>query len=520
MNDSIWESLLRRVAALGCAALVISSLVAISIQRADQRNKNLAVSTQQPVADQSGDAGGTTDVASPDVSAGDQATSAAPGAVDTGTGAAASSSASGAARSTASGTNTASAAATSGLKPHKGTDCPDYNPNVGVYCDHYTVGGTTVLSGPLAVYGEQGLKASQSWLTYFNTVYAPSHNVRTASLKWYDDNLDPNKTLQYVQRMNEVDHVLYIGGVTSPEAISKYVMDAPCLPRAGKNDCPIAGNKGLPFIGDIGLSPKSYTTPLIYATAPSPEVRAHIDTRTAKDLFGAKKIGVVYDVLPGVDTSTVRAAWRDAEKQYGVELGDRYVEISSTASSCSAEFSKASAGQPDFIWLPIAAGPMLACLGAAKTAGVAPNAASSPWLKGWHGGSGLQVEVDNCRPTCEGMITGNIFHDPRSWPSPEMELYRKNVAKYAPSIDYTGFIAVNYYANGPVITHLVEANNLQWNLTRKNLIDAANKFGPYDTGFGNTITWRATLPRIPTECGYIMKVQGDTWVYQNNKICL
>jgi len=520
MNDSIWESLLRRVAALGCAALVISSLVAISIVRADQRNDRLAVSAQGSTGPAT-DSGGTDEAADP--SAGDQATSAAGGALDTGTGAAASPGAAGAARSTGGGSGSstnAAAAATSGLKPHKGTDCPDYNPNVGVYCDHYTVGGTTVLSGPLAVYGEQGLKAGQAWITYFNTVYAPTHNVRAVSLKWYDDNLDPNKTLQYVQRMNEVDHILYVSGVTSPEAISKYVMDAPCIGRAGQADCPVGNNKGLPFLGDIGLSPKSYTTPLIYATAPSPEVRAHLDTRTAKDLFGAKKMGVIYDVLPGVDTSTVRAAWRDAEKQYGVDIGDRYVEIASTASSCSAEFSKATAGQPEFLWMPIAAGPMLACIGAAQTAGVAPNSAGSPWLKGWHGGSGLQVEVDNCRPTCEGMITGNIFHDPRSWPSAEMELYRKNVAKYAPSIDFTGFIAVNYYHNGPVLTHLIEQNNLQWNLTRKNIVDAANKFGPYDTGFGNTITWRATLPRIPTQCGYIMKVHGDTWSYQDNKICL
>src|SRR5262249_21360296 len=150
--------------------------------------------------------------------------------------------------------------------------------------------------------------------------------------------------------------ILYVSGVTSPEAISKYVMDAPCTPRQGHDDCPEPGNTGLPFLGDIGLSPKSYTTPLIYATAPSPEVRAHIDTRTAKDLYGATTIGVIYDVLPGVDTSTVRAAWNDAAKQYGVQLV-AYREISSTSNSCSAEFSAMTSAtpKPQFIWLPIAA---------------------------------------------------------------------------------------------------------------------------------------------------------------------
>jgi hypothetical protein len=519
----MWDMLLRRVAALASAALIITSLVAIAIVRTDQHNGDRIVATSNPAASDTGgasdagDAGSTGDVAAP--SAGD-ATSAVNNAV-AGSGATNSAAGTNSATGTKTAANTSTAKAAN-LLPHKGTDCPDYNPNVGVYCDHYVIGGTTVLSGPLAIYGEQGLKAGQAWLTYFNSVLSKQKQLRTVTLKWYDDNLDPNKTLQYVQRMNEVDHVLYISGVTSPEAISKYVMDAPCNGRPGKNDCPVGNNKGLPFIGDIGLSPKSYTTPLIYATAPSPEVRAHLDTRTARDLYAAKTIGVVYDVLPGVDTSSVRAAWNDAVRQF---MGDPdthmvYREISSTSSSCSAEFSAVSANHPDFIWLPIAATPMLACLGAAKTAGVKPNSPGSPWLKGWHGGSGLQVEVDNCRPGCDDMITGNIFKDPRLFKSPEMELYRQNVAKYAPDIDYTGFIAVNYYHDGPVITHMLEAAGITNNMTRKAIVDAANNFGPYDTGFGNTITWRSTLPRVPTNCAYIMKVSGGTWSYQDNKICL
>jgi len=82
------------------------------------------------------------------------------------------------------------------------------------------------------------------------------------------------------------------------------------------------------------------------------------------------------------------------------------------------------------------------------------------------------------------MITGNIFKDPRSYGSPEMALYRDNMAKYAPSIDYTGFIAVNYYHNGPVITHMLEAAGITGNLTRKTLVDAANHFGRTTPGSG------------------------------------
>jgi len=511
VTETMRDLLLRRVIALGSAVVIVAALVDIAIVRTDHHNRALTVSAA------SGQGQGATDGGSSD-GGGDLGAGDAGSAVGSDvSGLGGSTGSAGSAVGGATGGATGSVAAK--VAPHKGSDCADYNPNVGVYCDHYVIGGTTVLSGPLAVYGDQGLKAGQAWLTYFNSTYAPAHGLRTVTLKWYDDNLDPNKTLQYVQRMNEVDHILYVSGVTSPEAISKYVMDAPCTPRAGKDDCPEPGNKGLPFIGDIGLSPKSYTTPLIYAIAPSPEVRAHIDTRTAKDLYAAKTIGVIYDVLPGVDTSTVQAAWHDAEKQYNVKLV-AYREISSTSSNCSSEFSAMTSAKPDFIWLPIAATPMLGCMTAAKTAGVKPGASSSPWLKGWHGGSGLQVEVDNCRPTCDGMITGNIFKDPRSYASPEMQLYRDNMAKYAPSIDYTGFIAVNYYHDGPVLTHMLEAAGITGNLTRKNLVEAANHFGPYDTGFGNTVTWRATMPRIPTTCGYIMKVVGTTWVYQDDKICL
>src|SRR5439155_20793806 len=108
---------------------------------------------------------------------------------------------------------TTGSAGPGGPVPSTGTNCPDYNPNQGVFCDHYLVGGTTVLSGPLAVYGQQGLKAGQAWLSYFNTEVAPKQHIRQVKLIWYDDNLDPNKTLQYVQRLNEVDHVLYLAGI-------------------------------------------------------------------------------------------------------------------------------------------------------------------------------------------------------------------------------------------------------------------------------------------------------------------
>src|SRR5207253_9414088 len=116
-----------------------------------------------------------------------------------------------------------------------------YSPDQGASCDRILARGTTVLSGPLAVYGDQGLKAGLAWQTYYNTELAPQEHLRRAKLIWYDDSLDPQKTLQYVQRLHDVDKVLFLGGVTSPEATATYLEQSK-----------------LPMIGVIGLSLKSW----------------------------------------------------------------------------------------------------------------------------------------------------------------------------------------------------------------------------------------------------------------------
>nr|MBA3653752.1 ABC transporter substrate-binding protein [Actinomycetota bacterium] len=390
------------------------------------------------------------------------------------------------------------------IAPSSGTNCPDYNPNIGVFCDHILVGGTTVLSGPLAVYGDQGLKGGLAWINYFNSEVAPKEGLRKTKLIWYDDNLDTTKTLQYVQRLNEVDHVLYLGGITSPEAASKYIQTSK-----------------FPMLGDIGLSPKSYTNPYIFPTAPSDITRNPLRVKLARDRYSAKSFAVIEDVLPSVDTAPIKAAWRKGAADYGVrETHDPY-EISSTASDCSGQFAAAIHDKPEYLFLPTATGVLLACLREARKFSVQPGSSSSPWLKGWSGGSNLQVEVDNCKPTCEGMLSiGTIFADPRVSQTPQMATYRSNMARYAPNVDITGFIAINYYHAGYVFYKLITSSGIASNLNRDTLINAANHFGPFETGFGNTIKWTPQLPREPWTCGYPVIVKGDKWVFESGKNCL
>ena len=150
-----------------------------------------------------------------------------------------------------------------------------------------------------------------------------------------------------------------------------------------------------------------------------------------------------------------------------------------------------------------------------------PNGASSTWLKGWSGGSNLQLEVDSCKPLCEGMYSiGTIFNDPRVSNTPQMQTYKQNMAKYAPNVDITGFIAINYYHAGYLFYSLTKQAGIQNNLTRDTIVNAAEHFGPFDTGFGNTVTWNTTIPREPWNCGYPVVVRGDKWVFDTQKYCI
>ena len=501
------QAMIRKAVALVGAITIVTALSAISVIRADRKTVVESAGNRTGLGSSGGDAGDGSFAGSGSDAGGTGGTTNGGGTTGGGT---TGGGATGGGGTAAGGTGGGTGGGSGGgggtdprLLPHKGTDCPDYNPNVGVFCDHFLVGGTTVLSGPLAVYGDQGIKGGLAWITYYNSTIAPRDKLRTAKLVWYDDNLDPNKTLQYVQRLNEVDKVLYLGGITSPESAARYLDTAK-----------------FPMLGDIGLSPKSYTNRYIFATAPSEQTRNPIRIKTAVERFGIKSFGVVQDVLPSVDTTPVKASWDKAAEEYKVQKV-AYEEVASTSSDCNGQFSAVISKKPEYIILPTASGVLLACLRAARQYSVKPGSPSSPWLKGWSGGSNLQLEVDNCKPLCEGMLSiGTVFADPRVSQTEQMKTYRTNMAKYAPNVDITGFIAINYYHAGYVFYSMVKQKGIQNKLTRESIVKAAESFGPFETGFGNSITWTPTLPRVPWTCGYPVVVRGDKWVFDSNKVCL
>jgi hypothetical protein len=71
-----------------------------------------------------------------------------------------------------------------------------------------------------------------------------------------------------------------------------------------------------------------------------------------------------------------------------------------------------------------------------------------------------------------------------------------------------------------VFYKLITTSHIESNLTRETLVNAANHFGPFDTGFGNIIKWTPQLPREPWTCGYPVIVKGDKWVFESQKNCL
>jgi len=351
LSESVHE-ILRKVLALGTAVMLVVTLAAIAVVKADEKKPTrVAAATQTDAAPDAGTGTGADQGAGSDAAA-------------QGAGARAGASA-GSAAAAAPGAKGGTSAAKTAAAGAAGGRCKDYNPDIGVFCDHILAGGTTVLSGPLAVYGDQGLKAGLAWQTYYNTELAPKEHLRQAKLVWYDDSLDPQKTLQFVQRLHDVDKVLFLGGVTSPEATASYLEQTK-----------------FPMIGDIGLSPKSWKNRYIFPTAPSTETRNPLRVKVATSRLGIKSFAVIQDTLPAVNTDADKKAWKSGERFGPKELD--YVEISATASDCSAQFNRIIQSKPEYVFLPTASGAMLACLREARkfskpTAACRPVKACTRW---------------------------------------------------------------------------------------------------------------------------------------------
>ena len=503
MNPKM-QAIMTKVIGVACAVMLVTSLSVIAVQRAEHRPGTQVAAKGGGNGDNSSNGGTGTDASAngtADASGTGSAAAASGGGGTSGGGTTATGG------RTGTGSTGGSTASGPAAQTQASGQCKDYNPDQGVFCDHFLVGGTTVLSGPLAVYGEGGLKGGQAWLTYYNKVLAPQEHLRQIKLIYYDDSDDPNKCLQFTQRMVEVDHVTYLAGVTSPGAIKDYLEQ-----------------KGVPLIGDIGLSPLSYQSPMIFPTAIAQVNTFPLRAKFAKEDFGIKTFAVIQDVLPGVDDTPFQNAWKKAASEFGLQE-TYYDRIDSAGSSCDKQFLGAinSTPKPDYIFLPTASTSFLACIRSMRSQQVKPGGQSpaEPNLKGFSGGSNLQIEVDQCGDLCKNQFSaGSPFADPTKLNTPQTQLYLQNMKQYASGVEVSQFIAENYYHIGWVFYNLVKGAHIEDNISRKTLVEAANHFGPFDTGFGNSIQWTPNLPRIPSLCMYRVKDDGSHWVFDTKQECL
>src|SRR4051794_5169656 len=457
MNPSL-QAILNKVIGVACAVMLVTSLSVIAVQRAEHRpGTTVAAKGAANGGDgfTAGDSGGGS---GPAKASGDRATAGSNTAAASNGGGSGGGGTAGAAAKPGATAGSGGGAAAAGPQAASGGQCKDYNPDQGVFCDHITTGGTTVLSGPLAVYGEGGLKGGQAWLTYYNKVLAPQLHLRQIKLVYYDDSDDPNKCLQFTQRMVEVDHVTYLAGVTSPGAIKDYLEQ-----------------KHVPLIGDIGLSPLSYQSPMIFPTAIAQVNTFPLRAKFAKEDFGIKTFAVVQDVLPGVDDTPFKNAWKKAAGEFGLTETD-YERIDSAGSSCDQQFLAVLNTKPDYIFLPTASTSFLACIRSMRSQQVKPGGGSAvaPNLKGFAGGSNLQIEVDQCGDLCKGQFSaGSPFADPTKLNTPQTQLYLQNMKQYASGVEVSQFIAENYYHIGWIFLNLIQGAHIENNISRDTLVKAA-----------------------------------------------
>jgi ABC-type branched-subunit amino acid transport system substrate-binding protein len=351
-------SLDTRKAALGAvAALLVLGLVAVSVQtgqRRFERDKGLRVATAA--------AGGA--VQSSGASTERSTTvSTSPGAGQPGSAAAGSSGSSPGAATSASPALTgrsASAPAASGgpggptqAAPRGASDI--YDP--GVSNTSILVGGSTFLSGPAAVYGDQLASGLQAGLNSINQ--AGGVNGRKFQLILYDDGADPAKQLANTKRLVEVDHVFALTMIYAPGQLGQYV-----------------ASQGVPVFTE-GQYNEEFTNPWWFATG-GPQRLGSIAMAEKAAQLGAKKAAIFY-LNAGGGNYTDAYAQQVASDFKSLGISVAFTEsVTPTQSDCTDGMTKAASDGVDFIDFELDVGHTIPCVLSAQEENYKP-------AKGWGG---------------------------------------------------------------------------------------------------------------------------------------
>jgi branched-chain amino acid transport system substrate-binding protein len=343
--------------------------------------------------------------------------------------------------------------------------------DIGVTKNEIKVGGTTVLSGPIADFGKEGLYGADARIQAANA--RGGVNGRTIKLIFYDDKFDGAQGLNYFHKLVEQDKIFSSIGSSSVDAIADYI----CRDVARLQGAP------LPLIGDLGLSPKSYAQPRRYPclfASGSGSFHANWVRGQHAASVGAKSIAVIYSNESQLGDIKVRVAKeREAYEAHGLRV-TRMEPYTPGDTNCTPAILNVRQGNPDFLFTELTAPTdQILCLQAMQNQGYKP-------AKGVELNSPLAVFLKAGGTFTEGMVAQSIFRDPND-SSPGMREYQADMQKYHPDVDRGDEITLSYYLSSKVNIHLI--GTLGRNVTRKRLLDAANTLSGWDSGMGPVIAW-------------------------------
>lgn len=365
----------------------------------------------------------------------------------------------------------------------------------GVTADTIRLGGTTVLSGPVAEYGKQGLYGFDARVQHINE--AGGINGRQLELVFYNDEFDPAKGLAFFRRLVEGDEIFMSVGSSSVDAVADYV----CKEVAQKQ------GTMLPFIGDPGLSPKSYMPdkyPCLFPTGPGFRHDAWARGQNVRDL-GAKTIAQIYtndDNLGDIDLLTKQ--YKEAYEANGLEVV-AMEPMDAGASSCSTQIKNVKAADPDWLYLNlIPPNDLILCIQAMQAEVPAYKPPVGTELE-----DPLEVFIETGGEFVEGFYAQTIFKALAD-PNPAMREYVEDMKKYHPDVDAGGSITMSLYLAGKVNEHLLAS--LGGNVTRQRIIDAANSLKNWDSGMGPVISWTKD-DHAGSKTNYLVQVKNGKFVH-------
>src|SRR5437588_539479 len=223
------------------------------------------------------------------------------------------------------------------------------------------VGGSTFLSGPAAVYGQQIAVGFAAGVKYVND--HGGINGRRMVSTTYDDGADPAKILSNTKRLVEIDHSFALGMVTA--AITG----------------PYLAQKGVPVAVE-GQFDEDFTNPWFFPLG-GPQVGAGmVLANYGAKVIGAKKVGIFYlDAGANNFSSAYAQKLAGFWKAYGVEV-PVLEPFTPDQTSCSDAISAARNAKLDFVDFEIDAGHVIQCAVEAQIQGYKPPKSWGGYLIG------------------------------------------------------------------------------------------------------------------------------------------